>query len=71
MMNVENNLSGLNGIKIISMNCDSLNLSTTKRDGSLTKFNEKIETILSNGQTSPNYKILELKNQTLELLKII
>ena len=49
MMNDENNLSGLNGLKIISMNCDSLNLSTTKRDGSLTKFNEKIETILSNG----------------------
>ena len=65
MMNDENNLSGLNGLKIISMNCDSLNLSTTKRDGSLTKFNEKIETILSNAvQMSPYYKTLELRNRT-------
>ena len=66
MMNYENiNLSGLNGMKIISMNCDSLNLSTTKIDGSLTKFNEKIETILSNAvQMSPYYKTLELRNRT-------
>ena len=35
------------GIKILVQNCDSLNLSTFKNDGSIKTFNRKIEAILT------------------------
>ena len=43
------NLSVLSGLTILTQNCDSLNLSTFKNDGSVKVFNKKMEAILSSG----------------------
>ena len=43
------NLSVLSGLTLLTQNCDSLNLSTFKNDGSVKVFNKKMEAILSSG----------------------
>ena len=49
MDNIESSASlvPLYGLKILTQNCDSLNLSTFKNDGSVKTFNRKIEAILA------------------------